>query len=83
MTPSVTWYFSRALGVVGLFTGVLQVAVSAIMGEGPGALLSEVGTGILLAVGGMLLGAAVDVIIQVRKRNRSREPGRGPHHRRR
>ncbi|WP_431855767.1 hypothetical protein [Azospirillum sp.] len=83
MRRAVTWYFSRALGVVGLFTGGFQLAWSAITGAGPGELLSSLGTAILLTVGGMLLGAIVDVVIQVRKRSRSREPGRTPHHRKR
>ncbi|PWC53414.1 hypothetical protein [Azospirillum sp. TSO22-1] len=83
MNRAVTWYFSRALGVVGLFTGGFQLAWAAITGSGPGELLASLGTAILLAVGGMMVGAIVDVVVQVRKRSRLREPGRSPHHRKR
>lgn len=74
MTPAVTWYFSRALGVVGLCTGAFQVAWLAVTGSGAGELLTAVGIGILLTVGGMLGGAAIDVLIQVRRRSRGTEP---------
>lgn len=83
MNRTVTWYFSRALGVAGLFAGGFQLAWSAITGGGPAELLGDLGTAILLAVGGMLAGALVDVVIQVRKRSRSRDPGRMPHRRKR
>jgi hypothetical protein len=83
MNRSFPWYFSRALGVIGLFVGAFEVALSVIMGEGAGEVMASVGTGILLTVGGMLIGAVVDVIIQVRKRSHPREPGRGTHHRKR
>lgn len=83
MTSRITWYFSRALGVIGLFAGALQVAVAAILGEGAGELLASVGTGILLAVGGMLIGATIDAVIQARRRARSRDGGRGGHSRKR
>lgn len=73
MTSAVTWYFSRALGVVGLCAGAFQVAWLAVTGAGVAELLAAVGTGILLTVGGMLGGAAIDVLIKVRRRPRGAE----------
>ncbi|WP_448190211.1 hypothetical protein [Azospirillum sp. sgz301742] len=78
------WYFSRALGMIGLLAGVVRVALALILdntgagaGAGAGAeLMGAVGTGILFVVGGMLSGAVVDVVIRARKPARPREPGR-------
>lgn len=70
------WYFSRALGMIGLLAGVVRVAIAVILGDSGGELLGAVGTGILFVVGGMLAGAVIDVTVRVRKRTRSQEPGR-------
>ena len=79
-----TWYFSRALGMIGLFAGAVRVALAVILADEGGVdLLGSVGTGILLMVGGMLAGVVVDVIVHLRRRPRSREPGRGGRSRRR
>lgn len=70
------WYFSRVLGLIGLLGGAVRVGIAVIRGESGGDLLGAVGMGILLIVGGMLVGAILDVRVQIRKRARSREPGR-------
>lgn len=78
-----TWYFSRALGVIGLLAGAVRVAMAAILGEGGAEVLDAVGTGILFLVGGMLAGAVVDTIIRIRRRPRPRGPGRAGRFRKR
>lgn len=77
------WYFSRALGVIGLLAAVVRVAMAVILGDAGVALLEPVGTGILFIVGGMLAGAIIDVIVRVRRRERPREPGRAKPNRKR
>lgn len=77
------WYFSRALGVIGLLAAVVRIAFAVILGDTGVELLGSVGTGILLVVGGLLAGAVVDVTVRVRKRAHPREPDRGKRSRRR
>lgn len=73
---AMNWYFSRALGVIGLLAAVVRVAMAVILGDAGVELLEPVGTGILFIVGGMLAGAIIDVTVRARRRERPREPGR-------
>ncbi|HYG86390.1 MAG TPA: hypothetical protein VD978_09040 [Azospirillum sp.] len=64
------WYFSKALTAMGLLAGLMQVAVVVILEDTGANLQSAVGVAIALLVGGMLIGAAVDVFVEIRKRAR-------------